>query len=159
MLRYIRKNVYIELTEGHGEMNPNEISGEVIGAAVAVHRVLGPGLLEQPYKLCLAHELRKRKLRIDSELALPVVYDEVTIDLGYRIDLLVENTIVIETKSVIALTPLHRAQLITYLRLGDFPIGLLLNFNELRLKDGIVRLINAPNLSLSSPSDPLRGPP
>lgn len=140
-------------------MIPNEISGLVIGAAIDVHRALGPGLLEQPYKLCLAHELRKQNLNVAIELALPVVYDNVTIDLGYRLDLLVENTVVIETKSVIALTPLHRAQLITYLRLGDFSIGLLLNFNALRLKDGIVRLVNSPDLSLGSQSEPLRGPP
>ena len=131
-------------------MSCNEISGKIIGTAVRVHRDLGPGLLEQAYKRCLVYELRKQKLDVLSEVDLPVLYHGVEMGLGYRLDILVEESVVVETKSVSALSALHKAQLITYLRIGDFPIGLLLNFNVLRLTDGIVRLVNSPDFSLGT---------
>ncbi len=119
-----------------------QISEKVIGAAIAVHSALGPGLLESTYEACLAHELRKRGVRFERQLQLPVCYDGEMIDCGYRIDLLVEGQVVVELKAVDKVHPIHEAQLITYLRLADKPVGLILNFNVQRMKDGIVRKAN-----------------
>jgi len=123
-------------------MELNEISYKIIGAAFKVHRALGPGLLEQPYQVCLAHEISKESLNVASEVALPVVYDGIQIDIGYRLDLFVEKTVIVELKSVERVAPIHRAQLLSYLKLSKMPLGLLINFNVLDLKGGITRLAN-----------------
>jgi GxxExxY protein len=121
----------------------NRVSGAVVDSAFAVHTVLGPGLLESAYQACLAHELSKRGFVVQREVALPVVYDGLKLEAGYRIDLLVENCIVVEVKSVEALAPIHKAQLLSYLKLSGNPLGLLLNFNVVRMKEGIVRMIHS----------------
>jgi GxxExxY protein len=122
-------------------MNRNEISGAVVDAAMKVHSALGPGLLESAYKTCLRHELIKRGLRVQCEVALPVRYDGITLDAGYRLDLVVEDTVVVELKAIEALAPIHQAQIISYLKLSGKPIGLLINFHTLHLKDGIKRFV------------------
>ena len=123
-------------------MDVNEVSGSVVDAAMKVHTALGPGLLESAYEACLLHELRKRGQKVLSQVALPVVYDGVKIDVGYRIDLLVENVVIVELKAVEKLLPIHDAQLLSYLKLGGYRLGLLINFNVLHLKDGIKRKVN-----------------
>ncbi len=123
-------------------MNMNKVSGAVVDAAMKVHTVLGPGLLESAYEGCLAHELRKRGHRVDSQVVLPVHYDGAQIDAGYRLDLLVDNAVVVELKAVSEIAPIHQAQLLTYLKLSGKKIGLLINFNVLHLRDGIKRLVN-----------------
>lgn len=123
-------------------MTDNELSETVIGAAIAVHRQLGPGLLERAYQTCLAYEIRERGLAVTEEVPMPVVYKEVKLDQGYRMDLLVENRLVVEVKAVEALNDVHTAQLLTYLKLGDYKLGLLINFHVSLLKNGIRRLIN-----------------
>lgn len=120
----------------------NQLTSQIIAAAIEVHRRLGPGLLESSYEACLVYELTKRGLKAESQLALPVVYDDVKLDAGYRIDVLVENAVVLELKAVEALAPIHEAQLITYLKLSGRKVGLLINFNVVRLVDGIVRRAN-----------------
>jgi GxxExxY protein len=120
----------------------NGITEAIIGGAIQVHRVLGPGLLESAYEACLAFELKKRGLRVEQQKPLPLVYDQVKLDCGYRIDLLVEGAVVVEVKSVDALAPIHEAQVISYLKLSGCKVGLLMNFNVLQLKDGIRRFIN-----------------
>lgn len=122
-------------------MNINEVSGQVVDAAMKVHTALGPGLLESAYEGCLLHELRKRGLRVLKQVELPVVYDGIQIDVGYRIDLLVEDLVIVELKAVDALAPIHEAQLLTYLKLSGKKVGLLINFNVLHLKDGIKRRV------------------
>jgi GxxExxY protein len=122
-------------------MTDNEITREIIGAAIEVHKHLGPGLLESSYEECLAHELRLRNLRVDRQIALPVVYKETKLECGYRIDVLVEGRIVVELKSVASLAPIHEAIILTYLRLSGHKIGLLVNFNVAILKDGVRRFI------------------
>jgi len=123
-------------------MELNEISGAIIGAAIAVHKALGPGLLENAYKVCLAHELRKRGLHVQTELELPVVYDGVKVDLGYRLDMLVQDAVIVEIKAVYELHPIHEAQLLSYLKLGNKKLGLLINFNVRKLTDGVKRMVN-----------------
>ena len=123
-------------------MEFNDSSRPVIDAAMKVHTVLGPGLLEGAYEGCLAHELRKRGHLVTQQLALPVLYDDVCIDLGYRIDLLVNGVLVVEVKAIGKLAPIHSAQLLSYLKLGGYRAGLVINFNVPRLKDGIRRLVN-----------------
>ncbi len=123
-------------------MDINEISGAVVDAAMKVHTALGPGLLESTYEACLAHELRKRGLQVASQVSLPVSYDGVRIDVGYRIDLLVEDAVVVELKAVDGLLPIHQAQLLSYLKLSGKKVGLLINFNVVRLKNGIQRIVN-----------------
>jgi GxxExxY protein len=123
-------------------MNENEITQKVIGLAMEVHKKLGPGLLENAYKECLHFELMNSGMDVLKEKPLPLVYKEVKLECGYRIDLLVMDRVVIEIKSVDALTDLHLAQVLTYLRLGNFKLGLLINFNVLLLKDGVRRVIN-----------------
>ena len=120
----------------------NQISGAVVDAAIAVHSALGPGLLESAYEACLLFELRKRGLRVEAQVALPIVYESVHLDIGYRIDLLVENAVVIELKACEAIAPVHRVQLLSYLKLSDKRLGLLLNFHVARMRDGIVRMRN-----------------
>ena len=123
-------------------MELNEISKKIIGAAIQVHRTLGPGLLESTYEACLKYELEKRGLKIQSQIGLPVIYDGIKIDLGYRLDILVEDAVIIELKAVTTITPLHEAQLLSYLKLSGKQLGLLINFNVTLLKDGIKRRIN-----------------
>ena len=120
----------------------NEIGKALIGCAMSVHSGLGPGLLESAYEGCLAYELGKRDIIFRRQVLLPVHYDGEQIDSGYRLDLLVDEKVVIEIKAVEKLNDLHRAQLLTYLKLGDYKLGYLLNFNTLRMRDGIVRLVN-----------------
>jgi GxxExxY protein len=122
-------------------MHFNEISGAVVDSAMKVHTALGPGLLESVYEACLVHELRKRGIRTASQLPLPVNYDGERIDLGFRIDILVENTVLVEIKAVDAINPIHLAQVITYLKLSEKYVGLLINFNVVHLRDGIRRLV------------------
>lgn len=122
-------------------MERNEISGAVVDAAMKVHSALGPGLLESAYAICLKHELMKRSLKVASEVPLPVVYDGVRLEAGYRLDLVVEDTVVVEIKAVEALAPIHSAQIISYLKLSGKPVGLLINFHSLHLKDGIKRFV------------------
>lgn len=120
----------------------NQITETVIGAAMKVHSALGPGLLESAYEACLVHELRKRGLRVENQVELPVVYDGVTIDLGYRLDLLVEDTVIVELKCVEAFTPVHEAQLLSYLKLSGKNVGLLINFHVKHLRNGIKRMVH-----------------
>lgn len=120
-------------------MEDNLLTGEVIGAAIEVHRILGPGLLESTYKHCLAQELRIREIDFKLEVPLPVEYKNTRLDCGYRIDMLVENQLILELKSVKAIEGIHQAQLLTYMKLADIPLGLLINFNVPLLKDGIKR--------------------
>jgi len=123
-------------------MDINEISGAVVDAAMKVHTALGPGLLESTYEACLLHELRKRGLRAVNQVALPVSYDGTRIDVGYRIDLLVEDSVIVELKAGDGLLPIHQAQLLSYLKLSGKKLGLLINFNEIHLKSGIKRIVN-----------------
>ena len=122
---------------------PNyELTSQIIAASIEVHRRLGPGLLESAYEACLLYELHKRGLKAISQVAVPIIYDEVKIDVGYRIDLLVEGSVLIELKSVEKVIPLYEAQVLSYLKSSGHQVGLLINFNVTRLKDGITRLMN-----------------
>ena len=122
-------------------MDRNEISGEIVNAAMKVHSALGPGLLESAYAACLRHELIKRGLRVASEVPVPVVYDGIKLEAGYKLDLLVEDTVIVELKAIEALAPIHQAQIVSYLKLAHKPIGLLINFHSLHLRDGIKRFV------------------
>jgi GxxExxY protein len=129
--------------EGTPEMKSiNDITAQIVDAAMKVHSALGPGLLESAYEGCMLHELRKRGFKVLDQELLPVIYDGVKIDVGYRIDLLVEDCVIIEVKSVDKLAPIHQAQLLTYLKLSGIKVGLLLNFNVMHMKDGIKRMVN-----------------
>lgn len=123
-------------------MNENQIASKVVGIAIEVHKQLGPGLLERAYQECLFYKLNDSGLFVEKEKPMPLVFEEVKLDCGYRIDLIVENKLVIEVKSVEALNDIHLAQTLTYLKLGDFRLGLLMNFNVLLLKNGIKRVVN-----------------
>ena len=122
-------------------MTEDKISNIVIGCAIEVHKNLGPGLLESAYQECLSHEIKKQGLKVEKEKALPIIYKEIRLDHGYRIDLLVENKVVIELKTVEALTDVHTAQVLTYLKLGEYKLGLLFNFHTTLLKNGMKRFI------------------
>jgi GxxExxY protein len=123
-------------------MDINNITGQIVDAAMKVHTALGPGLLESAYEACLAHELKKRGFSIERQKEMPVEYDEVMLDIGYRLDLLVNDAVVVELKAVTKVTPIHEAQILSYLKLGRKPVGLLINFHVQRLKDGIKRFAN-----------------
>jgi GxxExxY protein len=123
-------------------MHENEISSKIIGACIEVHKQLGPGLLESSYEHCLAYELRNLGLEVKQQVALPIIYKGIKLDAGYRIDLLVENKIIVEIKSVEDLAPIHTAQILTYLKLKDLKLGLLVNFNSVKVVDGVKRVIN-----------------
>jgi GxxExxY protein len=123
-------------------MTEDEIARAVIGLSIEVHRALGPGLLESAYKECLYYKIIKAGLKVEKEKPMPLIFEEVKLDCGYRIDLLVEDKLVIELKSVESLTDVHFAQTLTYLKLGNFKLGLLINFNVALVKDGIKRIIN-----------------
>lgn len=120
----------------------NDVGALVIGAAITVHSALGPGLLEGAYELCLKHELTKRRLLLRSQVFIPIRYDTLQIENAYRIDLLVNDSVVVELKAIEAILPVHRGQVLSYLRLGGFKLGYLLNFNVPRMRDGITRLVN-----------------
>jgi GxxExxY protein len=123
-------------------MTDRELTGRIIGLAMEVHTALGPGLLESSYKECLFYNLQEAGLTVEKEKVMPLAFKKVKLDCGYRIDLLVENKIVVELKSVEALVDIHMAQTLTYMKLGDYKLGLLINFNQKSLKDGIKRLAN-----------------
>jgi GxxExxY protein len=123
----------------------NQVSGAVISSAMHIHSVLGPGLLESVYLGCLAHEIRKRGFEAASQVGLPVVFDGEKIELGYRIDLVVENLVIVEVKSVDAIHPVHQAQLLSYMRLSGIGVGLLINFYVVHLRDGIKRMVDGKN--------------
>lgn len=123
-------------------MNENEISNRIIGLAIEVHKSLGPGLLESAYKECLLYRLLKEGYTAEKEKPMPLIYYDVKLDCGYRIDILVEKKVVIEIKSVEALNEVHLAQTLTYMKLGNYKLGLLINFNVALLKDGIKRIVN-----------------
>lgn len=123
-------------------MELNDITAAIVDSSLKVHTELGPGLLESAYEACLMHELRKRGIQVRNQVDQPVHYDGIVIDVGYRLDLLVEDTVIVELKSVDAIAPIHKAQLLSYLKLSRKKIGLLLNFNVDRMKDGINRLAN-----------------
>ena len=123
-------------------MDINKLSELIIGAAISVHRELGPGLLESTYEACLAYELADKNINFEQQKSFPVKYRGITIDCGYRIDLSVEDKIILELKAVEHIEPIHKAQLLTYLKLTGCKLGLLINFNVKLLKNGIIRLIN-----------------
>lgn len=123
-------------------MTENELASIVIGIAIEVHKILGPGLLESAYQECLYYKIRQAGLLVEKEKPMPLIFENVRLDCGYRIDLLVENKLVIELKSVDALNEIHLAQTLTYLKLGNFKLGLLINFNVVLLKAGLKRVIN-----------------
>ncbi|WP_430934018.1 GxxExxY protein [Saccharicrinis sp. 156] len=122
-------------------MELNDISYKIIGCVYKVHSELGPGLLESTYEVCLEHELLKEGLKVERQKALPVIYDGIKLDAGYRIDLLIEDQIILELKSIDEIAPIHKAQLMTYLKLSELKLGLLLNFNVKDMKKGINRII------------------
>jgi len=119
----------------------DRLATEIVDAAYKVHSELGPGLLESAYEICLEHELTKRGLTVRRQVSLPVVYDSIEIDAGYRLDLVVEESVIVELKSVDTLLQIHLAQVLTYLKLGGFKLGFLVNFNVTRIKDGIKRIV------------------
>ena len=123
-------------------MTEEEIGHTIIGAAIRVHSVVGPGLLENAYETCLIYELEKQRLSARRQVLIPIRYEDLTIDNGYRIDLLVGDRVVVELKAVEAILPVHRGQLLSYLKLGGFKLGYLLNFNIAHMRDGIVRIVN-----------------
>jgi GxxExxY protein len=123
-------------------MDENPISKEIVDAAYKIHATLGPGLLESVYEITLAYELRKRGLRVVRQLPVPLIYEEICFEEGYRLDLLVEDKVIVEIKSIDDVLPIHKKQLLTYLRLQDKRLGLLINFNEDLIRDGITRIVN-----------------
>jgi GxxExxY protein len=120
----------------------NELGGKIIAAAMRVHSTLGPGLLESVYEACLAYELRQRGLTVRTRVVLPLAYGDVLIEKAYRIDILVDESLVVELKTVTSLLPIHEAQLLTHLRLSNHRLGLLLNFHVAHMRDGIQRIVN-----------------
>ena len=123
------------------QMTPHEVSRVIIECAMRVHTALGPGLLESAYEACLAHELHKAGLKVERQVSLPVVYDGIKLDVGYRIDLLVDGCVIVELKTVESITPLHKAQVISYLKLSGETLGLIINFHVEHLRDGIKRFV------------------
>jgi GxxExxY protein len=131
----------VEVLEGKRHLTTNEITGAVISAAMKVHSFLGPGLLESTYEACLVQELRLAGFEVRTQVPLPVVYGTVKLEIGYRIDLLVEGRVIVEIKSVEAVAPVHHAQVLSYLKLSGCGVGLLINFNTVHLRDGIKRFV------------------
>ena len=123
-------------------MDINQLSSKIIGAAIEVHKALGPGLLESAYEKCLCHELKLRGLLFDNQKPLPLVFKGEKLDCGYRLDIVVENAIILELKSCEKIEPIHKAQLLTYLKLSGLRLGLVLNFNVPVMRDGIKRIVN-----------------
>jgi len=118
----------------------DEVASKIVDAAFAVHKALGPGLLESVYEVCLLYELNKRGLKVERQVSLPVVYDDLRLDAGLRLDLVVESRVIVELKAIEALLPVHKAQLLTYLKLSGYRLGLLVNFNSALIKQGIQRI-------------------
>ena len=123
-------------------MNQEDVATIIIDAALKVHRSLGPGLFESAYQLCLAYELRQRGLQVECEVALPIIYEGIKIEAGYRIDMVIENQIIIENKTVEQLLPIHEAQIMTYMKLSKIQIGFLINWNVRLIKNGIKRIVS-----------------
>jgi GxxExxY protein len=123
-------------------MSENELGDAIIGAAMKVHSAVGPGLLESAYETCLLYELEKKRVPARRQVVVPIRYEDLTIDNGYRVDLLVGDRMVVELKAVEAILPVHRGQLLSYLKLGGFKLGYLLNFHVAHMRDGIVRMVN-----------------
>ncbi len=123
-------------------MDNNQITGAIVDSAMKVHTALGPGLLESAYEACMKHELTKRGFSVESQKELPILYDGITPDVRYRLDLLVNDTAIVELKAVQEITDVHRAQILSYLKLGKKPLGPLMNFHVVRMKDGIIRYAN-----------------
>lgn len=123
-------------------MEINKLSKRIIGAAIEVHRTLGPGLLESAYEQCLCHELNLQKISFERQKELPVTYKGMKLDCGYRLDIMVENAIILELKSCEKIEPIHKAQLLTYLKLTGISLGLILNFNRATMREGIARIVN-----------------
>jgi|TARA_B110000211_G_scaffold12438_1_gene13019 GxxExxY protein len=123
-------------------MTENEISKIIFDCALKVHKTLGPGLLESAYEECLFYELMKTELTVEKQKALPLIYEEVKLDIGYRLDIIVENKVIIELKAVEAINDVHLAQVLTYLKLSDCKLGMLINFNVTLIKNGIKRVVN-----------------
>lgn len=128
-----------ELTEPTEKEESNSLTGKIIGAAIDIHRALGPGLLESAYEACFIYELRLRKMKVENQKAMPIFYKDVMLDCGYRADLIIEDQVIVEIKSVANLAPIHEAQLLSYLKLSNCKTGLLINFNVKLLKEGIRR--------------------
>jgi GxxExxY protein len=124
------------------ESHLNTLSGKVIGAAMKVHSALGPGVLESAYEACVIHELKNQNIMVESQVKLPIIYNGEKIDAGYRIDLLVENSLVVELKAVETIMKIHKMQLLSYLKLSDLRLGLLINFNVPHLREGLHRIVN-----------------
>jgi GxxExxY protein len=133
-------------------MEKNQVSGTIIDCALKVHTALGPGILESVYETCLAHELRKAGLRVRTQVPVPVVYDGLKLESGLRLDLLVEEVVIVEVKAIEALAPIHTAQLLSYLKLMNLQLGLLLNFNVVHMREGWKRVVNNFKSSASSAS-------
>jgi GxxExxY protein len=123
-------------------MDIEEIASKIVNAAIKVHTFLGPGLLESAYQKCIEYELKKDGLRVECEVVLPIVYEKIKIDAGYRIDMIVEGSVIVEHKTVEKIMPIHEAQLLTYLKMKNCKLGFLLNWNVPRMKDGIKRMVN-----------------
>lgn len=123
-------------------MSENELSQIIIGCAIKIHTALGPGLLESAYEECLYYELVKAGLKVEKQKSLPLIYEEIKLEIGYRLDLIVEDKVIIEIKACESLNDIHLAQVLTYLKLSNIKLGLLINFNVTRVKDGIKRVVN-----------------
>ena len=123
-------------------METNEISGLVVSTAYRVHTAIGPGKLESAYEACMIHALRRLGLHVEAQVPIPIKFEGIVIDVGYRIDLLVERQFVVELKAVSRLHTLHQAQILSHIKFGEFPVGLLMNFNVLSMRDGIMRFVN-----------------
>jgi GxxExxY protein len=123
-------------------MTENEVGNAIVSCAMKVHSAVGPGLLESAYELCLGHELTRQDLKVRNQVPIPIRYEELTIDHGYRVDLLVNDRVIIELKAIEMVLPVHRGQMLSYLRLGGFKLGYLLNFNVAHMRDGITRMVN-----------------
>jgi GxxExxY protein len=119
-----------------------ELTGQIIGAAMRVHAVLGPGMLERAYQICLAYELRKRGMAVRTEVPMTLIYDGVELDLAYRLDMIVEESVAVEVKAIAKLLPVHKAQLLSQVRVANLRVGLLMNFHEESLKNGVQRVVN-----------------
>ena len=137
VVRYIPRD-----SERVRAMDFEAIAREIVDSAICVHTQLGPGMLESAYEACIEYELNQRSLAVRKQIPMPVRYDNLAIDIGYRLDLVVEDAVVIELKSVKRLLPIHTAQLLSYLRAGDYRLGFLLNFNTVHMRDGIKRVVN-----------------
>ena len=123
-------------------MTENEVGNAIISSAMKVHSTVGPGLLESAYELCLGHELSRQGLKVRNQVPIPIRYEDLAVDQGYRVDLLVNDRVVVELKAIETILPVHRGQLLSYLRLGGFKLGYLLNFNVAHMRDGIIRRVN-----------------